>query len=228
MSRKSRLDAAIASPFSTGGGGTRFEWLVATSYLVNLLRGEGARGLPATGTVVEVRLQQAAQGYPVDDVIIVAAHGTRQSKLSLQVKHKINFTANPLFCEVMGACWRHFTASTFNRREDYVGIAIGEGSNVQKVSTHLREILEWARTHKTSRSFHIQVGKFKVKQQTLTDISKALDIGASCHIGEERLWLFLRRFVILSFDFDSVGSRDSTACWNALRAVVRRQSPKHA
>ena len=61
MSPKSPVNATIASPFSTGGGGTRFEWLVATSYLVHLLRGEGARGLPASGTVVEVRMQQAAQ-----------------------------------------------------------------------------------------------------------------------------------------------------------------------
>lgn len=228
MSSKSPVNAAIASPFSTGGGGTRFEWLVATSYLVHLLRGEGARGLPATGTVVEVRLQQAAQGYPVDDVVIVAARGTRQSKLAFQVKHSLRFTVNPLFCDVMGACWRHFTASNFNRQGDYVGIAIGEGSNILKVRTHLQELLEWARTHRTSRSFYIQVGKFKAKQEILNDINKALDIGALQHIGQDRLWQFLRSFVILPFDFDSVGSRDSVACWNALRAVVPRQSPKHA
>ncbi|MBI4766184.1 MAG: hypothetical protein HY787_16555 [Deltaproteobacteria bacterium] len=224
MSKQSK----VASPFSTGGGGTRFEWLVATSYLVNLLRGEGARGLPSTGTVVEVRLQQAAQGYPVDDVIIVAARGTRQSKLALQIKHALNFTANSLFCEIMGTCWRHYTAATFNRQGDYFGIAIGEGSNILKVRTHFQELLEWARAHRTSRSFYIQVGKFKAKQEALNHISKALDIGTSRHIGQDRLWLFLRSFVILSFDFDSVGSRDSVASWNALRAVVRRRSPKHA
>ena len=71
-----------ASTFSTGGGGTRFEWLVATSYVVRLLRGEGARGLPPASTVVEVRLQQALKGYPVDDVVVVAVRGTRQSKLA--------------------------------------------------------------------------------------------------------------------------------------------------
>jgi hypothetical protein len=223
-----KVDAKIASPFSTGGGGTRFEWLVATSYLVNLLRGEGSRGLPATVTVIEVRLQQASQGYPVDDVIIVANNGTRQSKLALQVKHSIHITSNPLFCEVMGACWRHFTAPTFNRQRDYVGIAMGEGSNIQKVRTHLREILEWARTHRSSRSFYIQVGKFRAKQEILNDIHKALDIGISRHISKNRLWLFLRSFVIIPFDFDAAGSRDSVACWNALRDVVPRKSPKHA
>lgn len=220
--------SAIASPFSTGGGGIRFEWLVATSYLVSLLRGEGARGLPATGTVVEVRLQQATQGYPVDDVVIVASRGTHQSKLALQVKHSLSFSVNPLFCKVMGVCWRHFTSSTFDRQGDYIGIAIGEGSNIQKVRTHLKELLEWARTHRTSRSFYAQVGKFQSKQKILDDISKALDIGASRHIGQDRLWLFIRSLVVLSFDFDSTGSRDSTDCWNALRAVARRRSPKDA
>jgi hypothetical protein len=184
--------------------------------------------LPATATVVEVRLQQAVQGYPVDDVIIIAACGTRQTKLALQVKHSLDFTANPLFCKVMGECWRHYTASTFDCRVDYVGVAIGEGSNILKIRTHLQEILEWARVHRTSRSFYIQVGKFRAKQKVLDDLSKALDIGASQHIGQDRLWQFLRCLVILSFDFDSTVSRDSIACWNALRTVVRRQSPQHA
>jgi len=228
MPPKSTVDAKIASPFSTGGGGTRFEWLVATSYLVNLLSSEGARGLPATATVVEVRLQQASHNYPVDDVIIIATRGTRTSKIALQVKHSLVFTANKLFCEVMGACWRHFTAPTFNRQRDYVGIAMGEGSNIQKVRTHLRELLEWARTHRTSRSFYFQVGKFRAKQEILNDIHKALDIGTSRHISKNRLWLFLRSFVIIPFDFDAAGSRDSVACWNALRDIVPRKSPKHA
>ena len=106
MYPKSPLDAAIASPFSTGGGGTRFEWLVATSYLVHLLRGEGARGLPAIGTVVEIRLQQAAQGYSVDDVVIVAARGTRQSKLAFQVKHALHFTVSfRQACVAKKSCW---------------------------------------------------------------------------------------------------------------------------
>ncbi|MHB8828976.1 MAG: NACHT domain-containing protein [Syntrophales bacterium] len=173
-------------------------------------------------------MQQGVQGYPVDDVIIVSTRGTQQTTLALQVKHAINFTANPLFCKVMGECWRHYTASTFDRRADYVGVAIGEGSNILKIRTHLQEILEWARAHRTSRSFYIQVGKFKAKQEVLDDLSKALDIGASQHIGQDRLWQFLCCFVILSFDFDSTGSRDSMACWNALRTAVRPQSPKHA
>lgn len=173
-------------------------------------------------------MQQASQGYPVDDVIIVAACGTRQSKLSLQVKHSLSFSANPLFCEVMGACWRHFTSSTFDRQFDYIGVAIGEGSNIKKVRTHLQELLQWARTHRTSQNFFTQIGKFKTKQEVLNDISKALDIGASRHIGRDRLWLFLRSLVVLSFDFDSASSRDSTVCWNGLRAVVRRRSPKDA
>ncbi|MCP4579449.1 MAG: hypothetical protein GY846_24520, partial [Deltaproteobacteria bacterium] len=173
-------------------------------------------------------MQQASQDYPVDDVVIVGARGTRQSKLALQVKHALRFTANPLFCEVMGACWSHFTSSFFDRQRDFVGIAIGESSNILKVRTHLQELLEWARSHRTSRSFYVQVGKFKAKQKILDDISEALDIGASRHIGKDRFWLFLRSLVILSFDFDYVGSRDSTDCWNFLLSVVRRQSPKHA
>ena len=220
--------AIAASPFSTGGGGTRFEWLVATSYVVRLLRGEGARGLPPASTVVEVRLQQATKNYPVDDVVVVGVRGTRESKLALQVKHSLRFAPNALFSDVMGACWRHFTASTFDRQRDLVGVAIGEGSNIPKIRAHLQELLQWARAHRTSHSFYVQVAKFKAKANLLRDISQALDTGASRHIGKERLWTLLRRFVVLSFDFDTTGSRDSTDCWNDLLSIVRRRSTKQA
>ncbi len=94
-----------SSPFSTGGGGARFEFLVATAYMVSLLKGESARGLPPEGAVVEVRFQQKIQEYPVDDIVIVASMGTIYSKLALQVKHNIRFAVNKLFCEIIQACW---------------------------------------------------------------------------------------------------------------------------
>lgn len=220
--------SVMANPFSTGGGGTRFEWLVATSYVVSLLRGEGARGLPASSTVVEVRLQQATKDYPVDDVVIVARRGTRESKLAIQVKHSLVFAPNPLFSKVMAECWYQYKAPTFDPDMDYVGIAIGEGCNILKIRTHLQEILQWARAHRTSRSFLMQVSKFKAKETLLNEISQALDAGVSPRIGKNQLWQLLRRFVVLPFDFDSTGSRDSTDCWDALRGIVHRRSPRQA
>lgn len=133
-----------------------------------------------------------------------------------------------MFSEVMSACWRHFTSPPFVPDRDFVGIAIGEGCNILKIRTHLQEILQWARVHRTSRSFHIQVGKFKAKESLLNEISRALDAGVSRHVGKDQFWKFLRRFVVLPFDFDSTGSRDSIDCWNALRSVVSRRSPRQA
>lgn len=156
-----RRSKTFPSPFSTGGGGTRFEWLVATSYLVTLLRGEGARGLPGLGTVIEVRLQQRTMGFQVDDIIVLAAMGTRRAKLALQVKHNIRFTTNDLFSDVMAACWRHFASRTFDQERDFVGVAIGEVCNIGRVRTHIQELLEWARTSATPQSFYTRVQKFK-------------------------------------------------------------------
>lgn len=116
----------------------------------------------------------------------------------------------------------------FDRDADFIGIAIGEGCNTLTIRAHLQEMLQWARAYRTSVSFYVQVGKFKAKERLLNEINEALDIGLSRHVGRDQLWKFLCRFVVLSFDFDSSGSRDSTDCWDALRSVVRYRSPKQA
>jgi len=84
----------MASPYSTGGGGTHFEARVVASYLAAALTEAPARGV--TGLyVVEVLTQRAAFGDPLDDVIVSGqfADGTR-SKLHLQIKSDLAFTVS--------------------------------------------------------------------------------------------------------------------------------------
>jgi len=74
------------SPFSTGGGGVRFELLVAVHYLIALLRQESPRGVP-DGVVQEVRLQQRNRDCPVDDIVVTCKSSVSTSSLYLQAKH---------------------------------------------------------------------------------------------------------------------------------------------
>lgn len=228
MRKMKKTNQRMPNPFSTGGGGTRFEWLVATSYLVALLRGETPRGLPDRGVVIEVCFQQRAKGYPVDDIVIVGALGTRRTKLALQVKHNVQFTTNNLFCDIMATCWQHFTARTFDRERDFVGIAIGEVCNISKVRIHVQELLEWARTSARTRSFFTQVQRFSEKQKCLNVFEESLNRGAGRRISKDQLWRFLRRFVVVPFDFDHPGSRDATDCWNRLQGLIRRRRTDRA
>lgn len=217
------------NPFSTGGGGVRFEWLVATSYLVSLLRAESAHGLPLpwSGAVLEVRLQQRNRGNPLDDVVVIMGQGTRQAKLAFQVKHDIRFTNNALFREVLADCWQHFKSAGFNSRRDYLGIAIGEKANIVKVRTHIQDVLEWARTSTTEQGFFFRVNKFVQKKRCLDAIQRAFRTAVG-PIPNKRLWEFLKCLVIVPFDFDHPGSRDSRDCWNGLCNLIRHKNASQA
>ena len=73
--------AVGVSPYATGGGGVTFERKVAVQYLEHLLTGNGAAELGDGRHVVSVAFQQAPE-YPVDDLVIAAAH-PEESKPSL-------------------------------------------------------------------------------------------------------------------------------------------------
>ena len=196
------------NPFSTGGGGTSFEWQVASYYIISLLSGDTARGLRPTGHVVEVRLQQRARGYPVDDIVVIAMTGTTQSKLILQAKHSLTFTVNDLFCETILDCWNQFHSKNFGKDRDSVGIAIAEGCYIGKVRTHFQELLSWARAMGQS-GFYEQVSKFKAKENSLDVFRKALGKVLGKQPSEKKVWQFLRHLMILSFDLENTGSRDA-------------------
>ena len=57
------------STLASGPAGTHFEAQVAASYMLAMLAGAPARGLPGA-SIDRVALQQANAGYPLDDVII--------------------------------------------------------------------------------------------------------------------------------------------------------------
>ena len=59
----------MASPYSSGGGGSKFEDRVVAYYLTALLSETRARGVPGKH-VVKALTQRAAFGKPLDDLII--------------------------------------------------------------------------------------------------------------------------------------------------------------
>jgi hypothetical protein len=213
------------NPFSAGGGGTSFEWQVASYYTISLLSGDTARGLPPTGNVVEVRLQQRSRGYPVDDIVVLAMTGSTRSKLILQAKHSLTFTVNALFCETILDCWNQFHAQNFEKNRDSVGIAIAEGCYIGKIRTHFQELLKWARAM-GQLGFYEQVSKFKAKQNSLDVFRNALKKVLGKQPSAKKIWQFLRHLMILSFDLEDNGSRDAVDSWNRVKALCRNDTSR--
>lgn len=99
---------SVASPLSTGGAGTIYEYRVAAVVLA-ALRGDRVIGLEVP--VTEVRLQQRIADSYLDDVIAVADH---PGAVRLQVDIQVERTADPVpshaeWKSVIGQCLASLT-----------------------------------------------------------------------------------------------------------------------
>ena len=82
------------SPASSGPAGGHFEGQVGASYLLSMLVGAEPRGLP--GTIIDrVEFQRAAEGHPLDDVI-VHAHDAQGNPATLEVQVKRTALSRPV------------------------------------------------------------------------------------------------------------------------------------
>lgn len=214
-------DKGLSNPFSTGAGGATFEQLVGASYLVSLLSRDIPRGLD-WGITQEVKFQHRWSGCLLDDVVISTSDGENSRKLALQVKHDLRFTeSDTAFSRVLEDCWLTFTNAfgwEFDPIVDRLGIGLGVYQT--RVDRHFRPLLEWARTSQGATEFlqKVSLSPFSsdekrnylaVIRQILTDVNR----GA---LTDDELWEFLRCFVVIHFDLEHTGSRDSVDCWNRL------------
>ena len=223
---------SAVSPFSTGPGGSRFELMVAEYYLSMMLKEELPLGFETGGLIFSVCLQQRNEDNPVDDIVIKAEKGT----LSIQVKHKIIFTNNlpkptkkiPDFYAALNQCWTLFNDNKFHRGIDFFGIAFHEASYSKNSRTDIEDTVNWAKKKSTLESYLTQLRKFKNKskyffifQDILTHISKS-------PVDEETIWIFLRHFVLLPFDFSQSPSHSFNELLNKLKDLSKMHSAENA
>lgn len=226
-------NTGLSNPYSTGGGGVTFEQLVGTSYLVSLLVGEIARGVD-WGTIKEVKFQHRWSGCLLDDIVVTSTDGDTERKLALQVKKDLTFSeSDPTFTRVMGDCWKTFNSSLgweFNQETDRLGIGIGVYQT--KVDKHFRPLLEWARTSKDSSEFLQKVSRPIVssdqKRKYLEIIRNLLSKSKGNGVTDDEIWKFLRCLVVIHFDLENAGSRDSIYCWNRLLDQLKNRDEGQA
>lgn len=226
-------DTGLSNPFSTGSGGATFEQLVGASYLASLLASHMPRGLD-WGITKEVKFQQRWSGCLLDDIVVVGSDGASDRKLALQVKHDLNFSqSDNTFVRVIQDCWNTFTGSLgweFNPDADRLGIGLGIYQT--KVDRHFRPMLEWARTSKDAAEFlqKVNLSRFSSteKREYLALITALLAKAKGDDITEHEVWQFLKCFVVIHFDLENAGSRDSTDCWNRLLDQIESRDAAQA
>src|SRR5437870_5163842 len=85
-----------------GGAGVYIEGELGAYYLLEMLAGGEARGLPGAN-IERVRFQGASEGFALDDLVIHARSEPGPTVLEIQSKRTIRFSPkDPLFGEVCG------------------------------------------------------------------------------------------------------------------------------
>ncbi len=200
----------LSNPFSTGGGGPRFENQVQTLFVVLMLTGGVVPCLPPL-PIKKIKLQGHYDGYSTDDFIafVEEQSGEQKAKLLAQIKHSVSITENDsVFADVIKAAWSDFNdADLFDSSSDVFALITGP---LSATDGEARVILEWARTSETAEEFlkKVNLGKFSsvTKQNKLAAFRAQLKKATGgVDVGDEKLWQFLKSFHLLPCDLD-IGS----------------------
>lgn len=210
----------MASPYSSGGGGSKFEDRVVAYYLTAILSETRARGIPGK-YVVRALTQRAAFGEPLDDLIITGLlDGGEEAKLHLQIKSSLRFTENDAeWTMIVQKAWDTFKSPSTSDN-DCLGVAVSDYH--AKVDKHYQAVLNWAEDSVDGENFLERIEKkdfsHEDKKTFVKTIRQILELYISENVSDNDLWQFLRGFVILHFDFSLRNkSRDAEGVLERLR-----------
>lgn len=198
----------LSNPYSTGGGGGRFEAHVQASFLALMLTGGYSPCLPCR-PISKIKLQGKFAGYQTDDLIVFTQSigGVGGSKLLGQVKHSITITeSDEVFGEVIFAAWADFNNSdVFAKGSDVIALITGPLSATD--TGDVRVLLDWARFSESSKEFFekVELAQFSSanKRAKLRAIRFHLNAAnAGVPLNEDDVFQFLRHFHFLGYDLD--------------------------
>lgn len=217
-----------SSELSSGSGFT-FEERVAATYLSKLLKEGFAPGV-VDHTVNRVSLQRRSLGEPLDDVIVDFISPTGEEvRLSLQVKQSLTVSdakGKTAFREVIKDCWDTLHKNDFRIDHDRYGAAVG--FIAKNKSRDLKRLCEIARSSGDLNDFQARFsgdGNASQGVKRVRDIVAALISEASeAECTDENLFLFLKHFVLVEFDFLHEGQLDLSEVLNSLRYCLHASS----
>lgn len=220
----------LASPYSTGGGGSDFEARVLAYYLGCVLTRSIPRGLP-DAVAISASSQALYQGAPLDDILVKANRGDGEAQLALQVKRDLAFgEKDEDFQDVMRRAWETFTATGFHEGIDRFGVVLGLYS--KSIDEHYTNVLTWARHATTAADFLKRVSTARLSSRTqrsfLALVRALLDRAAGQRVSDDQLWRFCRSFVLLHFDLQSDGSRDAAQLRSMLQLSLNVEDAENA
>lgn len=205
----------------TGGAGFVYESHVA-AYFMSALLAETVRP-PLQSKIKSVRLQQAALGAPLDDVVI-EFDTSIQMKAHFQVKRRLIISAskaNEDFKEVVVNSWKTYTISRNENRNDTYGALTDEisSSSLRNVQT----VCESARSSESSESFWAIEAQASVKFREFIDVLRKILDSAQIQPTPHEFYEFLQGLYIESLRVMTSGAPLLTSAINELKTVLRAE-----
>lgn len=198
----------MTSPAATGPSGALLEGHVGAQYLLSLLSGGEARGLP--GVVVgRVAFQQAGFGHAMDDVIVTGHDPQgRPATLELQAKRTIAFTSSDkVFGDVVCLACRAAAKPEFKTTRYELAVAIARTST--RIEQYVQDVLRWAREYQSPNSFFGRLTQSGAAHQAMREFVEAFrgHMRTTGAVDDDAaVWQLLSHFQVLAFDFEQPGS----------------------
>lgn len=204
---------SAAPPAATGPAGALLEGHVGAQYLLPLLTGGEARGLPGI-LVTRVAFQRASLDHPMDDLVVTGVDPQGQpGTLEVQAKRTLSFTASDaVFAEVIALACRSAAKPEFLTTRYELAVALARSST--KIDQHIQVVLRWARDYQDPADFFSRLNQKGAASQEMRDfvaVFRENMRAAGAPHSDENVWLLLSRFQVLNFDLEHPGS--SSAHW---------------
>lgn len=225
-----KLEPIAASPSASGPAGALFEGRVGAHYLLTMLAEADPRGLP--GVLVErVELQRAGEGHPLDDVIVRGVTKTGMpAVLEVQVKRTITFAPSDMvFKDVVAQLAAAY--SKLDLTNDRHQFAVATERKSFKITGPYQDVLRWAREVGSASMFAERIDRKKVGDDDMRSFVatvRAHLAAAGCANDDETVWQVLRRFQILTFDYDAPGSQSVELALERARHVLAPEDVSRA
>ncbi|WP_192250759.1 ATP-binding protein [Mesorhizobium caraganae] len=201
-------ESRIAPPAASANAGGQFEVRVGAFYTLCMLAGGEPRGLVGA-TVQSVALQQRIAGHPLDDIVVHATNADGSpATLEIQAKRTLAFTASDdEFADVVGQVWQASLKPAFEAERYETAVAIARTAT--RIEQAVQEVLHWARQRPDAASFMANIRRKGFASDPMRSFVKVFTDNLQRHgapSDDETVWRLLRRFQVLVFDFESVGS----------------------
>ncbi|MFD2642685.1 ATP-binding protein [Pseudomonas japonica] len=192
-----------SSPASRGAAGAYIEGELGALYLLALITGNRARGLPQA-RVVSVQFQGVENGFALDDLIIFGAGHDGDYILEIQSKRDITFSpADKVFKDVATQLAQSKVRSVPEDRH-FLGIATQRTS--RNISGAYQDVLKWARSAEHAEAFFTRLAAKGVASSSMREFIATTQkhlVSGGVVDDPETIWRILRRLLILEFDFEA-------------------------